>query len=293
MAHDVFISYSSLDKVTADAACAMLEKSGIRCWIAPRDVVPGSELGTAVIHAIDASSVFVLIFSSSANTSRQISREVQRAIHQSIPVVPVRIEDVPPTEALAYFVGAVHWLDALTPPLETHLQQLAESVRALLQAKPNAQGRGFEEPRGAPAGGFAGSGAAAPRPTTADAASSTGMFHDLMNFSFRRNWKQAIAWYVVYFVIGVALGAIVGGIIGVILGAGGNQASIAPTAMVAGQIVVIPYVLLIGVALVYYRAKDVTNILLVLADILLSIFFGALGGLIPLAYLTTRPTRTQ
>jgi hypothetical protein len=32
-------------------------------------------------------------------------------------VVPVRIEDIQPTKAMAYFVGALHWLDAFTPPL--------------------------------------------------------------------------------------------------------------------------------------------------------------------------------
>ena len=34
MAHDVFISYSTKDKVIADAICANLENRGIRCWIA-------------------------------------------------------------------------------------------------------------------------------------------------------------------------------------------------------------------------------------------------------------------
>jgi TIR domain len=34
MAFDVFISYSSKDKTTADATCASLENAGIRCWIA-------------------------------------------------------------------------------------------------------------------------------------------------------------------------------------------------------------------------------------------------------------------
>jgi hypothetical protein len=34
---------------------------------------------------------------------------------------------------MEYFLGAIHWLDALTPPLEKHLQQLAEAVKALLQ----------------------------------------------------------------------------------------------------------------------------------------------------------------
>ena len=32
MTHDVFISYASEDKITADATCATLEANQIRCW---------------------------------------------------------------------------------------------------------------------------------------------------------------------------------------------------------------------------------------------------------------------
>jgi hypothetical protein len=76
----------------------------------------------------------VLIFSESANHSQQISREIERAVSKGIPVVPVRIEEVRPTKSMEYFLGAIHWLDALTPPLEEHLQQLSETVKAILQA---------------------------------------------------------------------------------------------------------------------------------------------------------------
>jgi hypothetical protein len=36
MEFDAFISHSSSDKTAADAACAVLESTGIRCWISPR-----------------------------------------------------------------------------------------------------------------------------------------------------------------------------------------------------------------------------------------------------------------
>ena len=119
MAHDVYISYSHVDKAAADAACATLERAGIRCWIAPRDITPGDEWSAAIIKAIDQCRAMVLIFSQNANNSRQIRREVERAITVGIPLVPVRIEDVVPTESLAYFMGTVHWLDAMTPPFDT------------------------------------------------------------------------------------------------------------------------------------------------------------------------------
>jgi hypothetical protein len=133
MAFDTFISYSSKDKPAADAACAVLEQTGIRCWIAPRDIRPGGEYGGAIIEAIDQCRVMVVIFSSSANNSRQIHREIERAVSKGVPIIPVRIEEAVPTKSMEYFLGAIHWLDALTPPLENHLQRLAETVKALLQ----------------------------------------------------------------------------------------------------------------------------------------------------------------
>jgi hypothetical protein len=132
MGLDVFISYSHHDKAAADAACAMLESSGVRAWIAPRDVRPGVEYGAEIVEAIERCRVLVLIFSANANHSGQILREVERAVSKGIPIVPVRIEEVLPTKSMEYFLGTIHWLEALTPPLEQHLRQLVNIVSAIL-----------------------------------------------------------------------------------------------------------------------------------------------------------------
>jgi len=42
------------------------------------------------------------------------------------------VEDILPGKALEYFIGNVHWLDALTPPLEAHLKSLAGTIKMLL-----------------------------------------------------------------------------------------------------------------------------------------------------------------
>lgn len=140
MAHDVFISYSHHDKAAADAVCAKLEQHHVRCWVAPRDVVPGVEWGASIIQAINNCRVMVLVFSSNANRSPQIHREIERAVNKGVIIVPLRIEDVVPTESLEYFMSAVHWLDALTPPLEKHLDHLADTVKMLLErAEPRAE----------------------------------------------------------------------------------------------------------------------------------------------------------
>src|SRR5881275_1652447 len=90
----VLLSYSTKDKPWADAACAMIESKGIRCWVAPRDVVPGTEWGASIIAGIEACRLMVLIFSDNANQSPQVRREVERAVSKGLTIIPCRIEDV-------------------------------------------------------------------------------------------------------------------------------------------------------------------------------------------------------
>lgn len=135
MTHDVFISYSSKDKPTADAACHALEQAGLRCWIAPRDIHPGQDWGEAIIEGISGAKVFVLVFSANANTSQQIKREVERAVNRGTPIIPFRIENVAPAASLEYFISTPHWLDAFTPPLEEHLAYLVRSVSGLIDGQ--------------------------------------------------------------------------------------------------------------------------------------------------------------
>jgi hypothetical protein len=133
MTFDVFISYSHQDKPAADAACAALEAAGVRCWIAPRDIEPGAEWAASIMDAIEQCRVMVLILSGNANGSKQVRREVHSAFNRDVPVLPLRVEDVAPAKQLKYYLEPVHWLDALTPPLEHHLERLTRSVTALLR----------------------------------------------------------------------------------------------------------------------------------------------------------------
>jgi len=135
MAHDAFVSYSAKDKSYADALCATLENKRIRCWVAPRDVLPGQNYAEALIEALNHSRIMVLVFSSNSNNSPQVMREVERAVNKGIPIIPLRIENVMPTKSMEYFLSAPHWLDAFTPPLENHLQKLADVVQTLLAGK--------------------------------------------------------------------------------------------------------------------------------------------------------------
>ncbi len=132
MGHDVFISYAAEDKATAEAVRGTLEGGGMRCWIAPRDVLPGMDYGEAIADSVRECRVMVLVFSARANSSEHVKNEVEMAVSAGKPVLPLRVEDVVPSGSLALHLCRRHWLDALTPPLEPHLRRLAESVERLL-----------------------------------------------------------------------------------------------------------------------------------------------------------------
>ena len=132
MSPRVFISHSSEDKTIADTICQRLEADGIKCWIAPRDIEPGSDWTKAIMQGIEACRVFILVFSKQGNDSDHVYREVAKAFSSRLVVVPFRIEAVSPTSGLSYYLNTVQWLDAVNRPFEPHLTTLLERVKSLL-----------------------------------------------------------------------------------------------------------------------------------------------------------------
>jgi predicted ATPase len=128
----VFISHSSKDRETADAICSHLESAGIKCWIAPRDIDPGTTWTQGIMQGLEACRGFILVFSEHANDSDHVQREVAKAFSSGLAVIPFRIKDVFPNQGLSYFLDTVQWLDASAPPLQKHLGTLSERVKKLL-----------------------------------------------------------------------------------------------------------------------------------------------------------------
>lgn len=130
MSHDVFISYASSDRAAAEQVCAALETRGIRCWIAPRNVLPGEDWGMAILAAISAARCMVVVHSAATGNSIHVRNEVVTATSQRLPLVPVRVDEAPPGGALRLHLAAWHWLNAYPPPVAAHAEMLASGVRA-------------------------------------------------------------------------------------------------------------------------------------------------------------------
>jgi hypothetical protein len=136
MRADVFVSYSQPDRSQAFEIVSQLETHGIKVWVAPRDIAPSAEWAAEIIEAIGASKIMVLVFSAASNSSPQVRREVERAVHRQVPILTVRIEDALPTKSMEYFLSAQHWLDAFPPPAMRYCEQLCREVSVLLGAVP-------------------------------------------------------------------------------------------------------------------------------------------------------------
>jgi len=133
---DIFISYSQADRECAHEVVALLEAQGLTCWIAPRDISPSADWAAEIIDAISSARIMLLVFSASSNQSPQVRREVERAVHKGVTVLPFRIEDVLPSKSLEFFLSAQHWMDAFPPPREAHYRRLSAYLGAQLAAAP-------------------------------------------------------------------------------------------------------------------------------------------------------------
>jgi hypothetical protein len=107
-----------------------------------------------------------------------------------------------------------------------------------------------------------------------------------MNFNYQRSAKQAFGWYLMYLLIGLVIGLVSGYVAGIAAKDFNEGFNVG---RMAGQLSAVPYNILLGTLLIWHRKKDAPNLLLVLAGVVLSTISGAIGGLIPLAYLSSRP----
>ena len=129
MSHDIFISYAQTDRAAAEAVCHRLEGAGIRCWIAPRDIGDDWDRNSAVVQAVGGSKLAVVIISASADTSRSMLDEVAVILDSEVTIIPFRVEETRPTGRNA---DRLHWLDALSEPLNAHIDRLIDRVRDTL-----------------------------------------------------------------------------------------------------------------------------------------------------------------
>ena len=144
--YDVFISYSSKNKNVTDALCHFLEERKIRCWFAPRDIVPGKEYAESIAQAMSKVKVFVLVYSNFSLSSQWVKKETNLAVSKEKIVIPFRIDDCSfEGTAMELYLNDRHWIDAIPDP-DKAFGDLADAITALIGTKPSTDIRTGTEP---------------------------------------------------------------------------------------------------------------------------------------------------
>ena len=129
--YDLFISYAFNNAPIAEHVVKQLEKKGLKCFIAPRDIQTGNEYAHEIVSAITNSIATLLIFSEEANNSHYVLREINSAVSRNKTIIPLRIQDFLPSEAMEFYLGPTHWLNAFPEILDVHIDKIISTVRAL------------------------------------------------------------------------------------------------------------------------------------------------------------------
>ena len=132
----VFISFASVDAEIARRVVASLEASGLRCWLAERDIAPASSYPVAITEAVKNSGAVLLVLTEAANQSPHVAREVEMAFNARRPILPVRIGGALPSSDLQYFLSRSQWLDAGADLDEGELARVDARIRELLERRP-------------------------------------------------------------------------------------------------------------------------------------------------------------
>jgi hypothetical protein len=107
----LFVSHVSEDRSDAENIVHELERRGVPCWIAPRNIRPGKPFDDEIAEAIDASRAMLLIFSERCNESEYIRREVTVAGEAGKVIIPFRIDSAQPKRGLRVRLTDLHWID--------------------------------------------------------------------------------------------------------------------------------------------------------------------------------------
>lgn len=105
----VFVSYSTKDVARANDLVKALEASGVKCWIAPRDIPPGSNYNAEIVKALDNCTDFILLFTEHSNDSVHVKRELNLWLERNRPLVPVKMDHTVPSHEFRYLLAGMQW----------------------------------------------------------------------------------------------------------------------------------------------------------------------------------------
>ncbi|MBQ8769049.1 MAG: toll/interleukin-1 receptor domain-containing protein [Oscillospiraceae bacterium] len=147
---EIFISYSSIDLPQAETVRNVLEKNGLSCWMAPRDIPGGSNYTKEIPIAIRNCKVFVLILSDSAQNSHWVLKELDSAVNCGKVILPFMLEDCALNDEFNFLLTGAQRYSAYQKKAEA-METLIGRIRGILDAPSAAKSEQTQDiPEAAP-----------------------------------------------------------------------------------------------------------------------------------------------
>ena len=131
MAGEIFISYRRADEAWARLLHNQLRAEGVEAWY-DAQVGAGQDWRIATAKALEASNIFVLLFSANAAQSSDIAKELAAATLEKKLIIPVRLENIAPKGAFLYELASRNWVNAYENT-EAKLTELAKGLAHLVR----------------------------------------------------------------------------------------------------------------------------------------------------------------
>ena len=135
MSKDVFISYTTANAAEANSLVAFLESKDVSCYIAPRDVDPGTPYASNILHAIDNAHVVILVASEAINNSDHVLNELDVIVAKKKFFIPFFIEEYEMNDDYRYYLGRTQRIIAYPGEISGYFNKLYEAIAPNLPKK--------------------------------------------------------------------------------------------------------------------------------------------------------------
>lgn len=128
MKKQVFVSYTKTDMQVAYGIVDFLEKNGVSCFIAPRDVEGGKAYAAVLMNALEACDLVALIASEATNASEHVLNEVDVIVEKGKTIVPIFLEDFELNADFRYYLGRKQRVVAYPDGIDAYYGKILDTI---------------------------------------------------------------------------------------------------------------------------------------------------------------------
>ena len=129
---DIFISYKSEDIEKARKVRDHFENEGFSVWMAPDSITGGASYAAEIPPAIDGAKVFLLVFTKNTQSSKWVSRELDRAINGNKIIIPFMLDDCELNDEFSFYLTNVQRYPAFEN-YKKSLAKMTDEIRRYIQ----------------------------------------------------------------------------------------------------------------------------------------------------------------